>query len=149
MQQPGCMLEPMAKLYPSRTLSVSINQPSADVYAFIFDPRNLPRWATQFARSIHQEGDGWIVQTPDGRAAFQFVPRNSLGVLDHMVRLESGLEVTVPMRVIPNGSGSEVLFTLFQLPEMSGAQFARDVAMVEQDLQTLKRVLEGANPMSS
>jgi hypothetical protein len=46
------------------------------------------------------------------------------------------------MRVLSNGSGSEVVFTLFQLPEMSDEQFAEDTAMVERDLKTLKNVLE-------
>lgn len=46
------------------------------------------------------------------------------------------------MRVLPNGSGSEVIFTLFRLPDMSNEQFAEDVGMVERDLKTLKDVLE-------
>jgi hypothetical protein len=43
---------------------------------------------------------------------------------------------------VPNGSGSEVLFTVFRQPGMSDENFAKDTAMVEQDLQTLKLVLE-------
>jgi hypothetical protein len=31
------------------------------------------------------------------------------------------------MRVIPNGEGSEVLFTLFQAPDMSDDAFAENV----------------------
>jgi hypothetical protein len=46
------------------------------------------------------------------------------------------------MRVVTNGTGSEVLFTMFQLPGMSDHQFAEDVAMVARDLQSLKVVLE-------
>lgn len=40
------------------------------------------------------------------------------------------------------GEGSEVLFTLFQLPGMSDEQFAKDAAMVEADLRMLKTVME-------
>jgi len=47
------------------------------------------------------------------------------------------------MRVVANGEGSEVMFTLFQLPGMSGEQFIQDASMVEADLLTLKTVLEG------
>ena len=46
------------------------------------------------------------------------------------------------MRVVPNGSGSEVIFTLFKTPEMSDKQFAEDAGLVERDLRTLKSVLE-------
>jgi hypothetical protein len=32
-----------------------------------------------------------------------------------------------PMRVLPNGSGSEVVFSVFQLPGASDAKFTRDI----------------------
>ncbi len=46
------------------------------------------------------------------------------------------------MRVVPNGSGSEVLFTLFQLPDVSDEKYAEEIGLVEQDLKNLKSVLE-------
>lgn len=75
---------------------------------------------------------------------FAFVPRNDLGVLDHTVTLSSGQKLTNYMRVIPNGAGSEVLFTLFQSEGMTDQQFEEDAALVLSDLQTLRRVLETA-----
>jgi hypothetical protein len=47
------------------------------------------------------------------------------------------------MRVIANGTGSEVLFTLFRLPDMTAEAFARDAEWVERDLKALKALLEG------
>jgi hypothetical protein len=38
------------------------------------------------------------------------------------------------MRVVPNGEGCEIMFTLLQLPEMDNEQFARDAEMVMADL---------------
>jgi hypothetical protein len=72
----------------------------------------------------------------------RFVERNALGVLDHDVLPESGATVHVPMRVIPNGSGSEVVFTLFRAPNVSDQKFSEDASWVEKDLNTLKRLLE-------
>lgn len=46
------------------------------------------------------------------------------------------------MRVLSNGVGSEVLFTLFRLPDMSDEKYAEDMRMVERDLRTLKDLLE-------
>lgn len=66
----------------------------------------------------------------------------SWGVLDHWVTPAPGVEVYVPMRVVANGEGSEVIFTLFQQPGMTDEQFAADARLVEQDLATLKKVLE-------
>lgn len=133
----------MASVLRSRTLSVSIERPPEQVYRFVSDPANLPKWATAFCLSVSKSEGEWVVETPNGPVGIRFAEPNEWGVLDHTVTVSPGVEIRVPMRVIPNGSGSEVLFTLFQMPEMSDAQFAEDTGMVERDLGTLKNVLEG------
>jgi carbon monoxide dehydrogenase subunit G len=126
----------------SRTLSVSIERPPADVYDFVSNPENLPKWAPGLCRSVRRSEGQWIVETPDGPVKFRFVERNELGVLDHSVSPAPGLEIMNPMRVVPNGSGSEVIFTVFQRPGMSAEQFTEDTGLVERDLRTLKTILE-------
>jgi hypothetical protein len=49
-----------------------------------------------------------------------------------------------PMRVIPNGDGCEVVFTLRRLPDMSDEDFEPDVGLVRADLTRLRRVMEAA-----
>ncbi len=126
----------------SRTLGVSIARDPGRVCAFVANLENLPKWATTFCLSIERAGGAWIAQTPQGPVTIRIASRNELGVLDHYVSPSPGVEVYVPMRVVPSGSGSEVLFTLFRRPEMTDAQYAEDQRLVEQDLATLKRVLE-------
>jgi hypothetical protein len=126
----------------SRTLNVRIACVPQKVADFVSDPRNLPRWASAFCKSVRPDGDNWIVETPNGPVGLRFVARNAFGVLDHYVTPVPGVEIYVPMRVIANGDGSEVLFTLFRLPGMSEQDFERDAGMVERDLSELKRVLE-------
>jgi hypothetical protein len=46
------------------------------------------------------------------------------------------------MRVIPNGGGSELIFTLFRLPDISEEQLAADADWVMRDLMALKTLLE-------
>jgi hypothetical protein len=46
------------------------------------------------------------------------------------------------MRLIANGSGCELLFTLFREPSMSDQQFVADVGWVKRDLNGLKDLLE-------
>lgn len=138
----------MAELAPSRTVSVSIHRPPGQIYEFVRNPQNLPRWATAFCRSVYRSDDGrWIVQTPQGPVTIRFVEGNGLGVLDHEVTLADGTEIYVPMRVVANpsgagASGAEVIFTLFRGPEISEEAFDADLAMVERDLRMLKDVLE-------
>ncbi len=135
----------MSDLMPSRTIHASIDRRPEDVYEFLMTPQRLPEWAPGFALSVHQDrDDGWVVETADGAVGIEFVDRNDLGVADHTVTPEKGVRVTNPVRVLPNGEGSEVTFTLFHRPEMSVAEFEVDAATVQRDLDTLKRLLEAA-----
>ena len=72
-----------------------------------------------------------------GKVQIRFVEKNTFGILDHDVILASGVKLHNPMRVVPNGRGSEVMFTLFRQPDMSDAQFAADAQWVEKDLRML------------
>jgi len=129
-------------LLPAHTLSVSIARSPGEVYAFISDAMNLPRWATAFCLAVRPAGDHHVITTPAGEMTVQFAAPNDFGVADHIVRPAPDVEVRVPLRVIPNETGSEVLFTLFQTPDISARRLAEDRGMVERDLATLKRVLE-------
>src|SRR5512139_1010493 len=103
----------MATSWPVRHVSVSIERPPQDVYAFASDPANLPRWAAGLSRGIEEVDGEWVADSPMGKVKVRFVPRNAFGVLDHDVVLPTGESVHNPMRVLPNGAGSEVVFTLF------------------------------------
>ncbi|HVK95364.1 MAG TPA: SRPBCC family protein [Noviherbaspirillum sp.] len=129
-------------MLPTRTISVSIACPPARVYDFIRDARTLPRWATAFCKSVVPDGGNWIVFTLQGPLGLRFVEPNAFGVLDHYIRLTPDFELYVPLRVVPNYAGSEVIFTLFRLPDIADEQFAADAALVQDDLNNLKRLLE-------
>ena len=127
----------------SRHITESIDRPAADVYEFASDPMNIPAWAPGLGTSVEQVGGQWFVDTASGRVRVTFAERNSLGVLDHEVTLPSGDVVYNPMRVVPDGAGSEVEFILRRRPEMSDDDFRRDAGLVQADLTRLKHVLEG------
>jgi Polyketide cyclase / dehydrase and lipid transport len=127
----------------SRHLSIAIDRPVAEVYAFAADPANLPRWAAGLAGSrLERDGDQWFTQSPMGRVAIRFTPRNEFGVLDHDVTLPSGETVYNPVRVIADGAGSEVVFTLRQRPGMTDRDVERDAEAVAADLAALKSLVE-------
>lgn len=125
----------------AKTLSISIACPPAQICEFVNNPANLPQWAKGLCKSARPAGDRWLLDTPSGELFFRFVPPNPFGVLDHFVGTPGG-EVYVPMRVIANGEGSELLFTLFQSPALPDAAFAADEKLVAQDLLNLKALLE-------
>ena len=128
-------------------VSVSIARRPGEVYEFASDPRNLRAWAAGLARSeVRQDGDAWVADAPFGKVRVRFAERNAFGVMDHDVTLESGVTIHNAMRVVPNGEGSEFIFTLIRQPGMSDAQFARDKGAVAADLKTLKELLERKRP---
>jgi hypothetical protein len=126
----------------SRTITARIDRPFDKVYEFLVDPTNWNQWAFGLGRNVRRSQDGWIADSDGGVAGVQFTARNSFGVVDHTVIRPSGQRVYIPMRLIANGSGCELLFTLFRESNMSDAQFASDAGFVQRDLNGLKRLLE-------
>jgi len=116
----------MAEPFESRTITVRIARPQHEVYDFASVPENFPRWASGLARSLKKVNGEWIADTPEGRVKVRFTEPNDFGILDHYIALRPGVEIYFPMRVIANGAGSEVLFTLFRLPDTTDETFARD-----------------------
>jgi hypothetical protein len=126
----------------SRVVTVRIDRPFDKVYEFLVDPANWNQWAFGLGKNIRRSQDGWIADSDGGVATVQFTPRNNFGVVDHTVIRPSGQRVYVPMRLIANGSGCELMFILFREPNMSDGQFASDAGFVQRDLDGLKTVVE-------
>ncbi|MEZ2219367.1 SRPBCC family protein [Rhizobium sp. RCC_161_2] len=127
---------------PAKIVHVSIDRPWLEVYGFAGRPENMPLWASGLTSGLEQDGEEWVTKGILGSARIRFTLRNDFGVIDHTVILESGLQVYNALRVVPNGDGCEVIFTLLRLPGMTDEQFAADTAHVLKDLNTLKALME-------
>jgi hypothetical protein len=132
----------MDDLLEVKNVSVSIHRSPGDVYAFISNGENVPRWAAGLGTKIRRDGGEWVAEGPIGRVRVRFAPPNDLGVADHDVVLATGVTVHNPIRVVPNGAGSTVIFTLLRQPGISARQFKQDAQAVERDLATLKTLLD-------
>jgi Polyketide cyclase / dehydrase and lipid transport len=127
----------------SQHISIGIDRPVTEVYDVAADPINLPKWAAGLAGSrVEYDGEQWLTESSMGRVTFTFAPRNDFGVLDHDVTLPSGETVYNPLRVISDGDGCEVIFTLRQRPEMTDEDFERDADAVAKDLAALRSLVE-------
>lgn len=115
------------KTRPGFTVRMTIERPWVDVYRYVANAKNLPAWASGLAKN----------------AKVRFVEANRYGVLDHYVSIEGGPEVYMPMRVVANGEGAEVLLTIFRQPGTSEEKFGEDTQWVRRDLEALKAILEG------
>ena len=126
-----------------RHIGIGIERPAEEVYAFLAEPLNFPRWAEGLGHGFsHVEGMTYSAQSPMGAIRILFSKPNRFGILDHTVVLPDGRAMTNPMRVLANGDASEVVFSLFQR-DMTDDEMARDAGMVTRDLAALKVLLEG------
>jgi uncharacterized protein YndB with AHSA1/START domain len=105
---------------------MTIERSPLDVYNYVVDPKNLSKWASGLGAAVK----------------VRFVERNKFGVLDHFVSVGAGPEVYMPMRVFPNGDGSEVLITVFRRDGVTEEKFVDDTQWVRRDLEALKQLLE-------
>ncbi|NML90442.1 polyketide cyclase [Sphingobium sp. TB-6] len=131
-------------MLPARTYSISINRDWQALYEAIWRPEVFPKWASGLAESdLRQEGDKWLADGPEGPITIRFTPHNDYGVMDHFVDTGDGKEIHVPLRVIRNGDGAEVMLTLFRQPGMDDEMFARDAKWITRDLRALKNFVTG------
>jgi hypothetical protein len=127
----------------ARTYSISIALDWRVLYDRIWSPTFFPKWAAGLAESdLRADGDHWVADGPDGPVRIRFTPRNELGVMDHWVELGDGSTVHVPLRVVENGDGAEVMLTLYRQPDMNDERFAGDAKLILRDLRALKELIE-------
>jgi hypothetical protein len=126
----------------SRHLSVVIQRPADEVYAYVAEPDHLTTWAAGLTQSdVRREGDVLVTDTPAGPVRIAFVQRNAYGVLDHDVTMPDGTTTNNPMRVLAHPDGAEVVFTVRQRA-MTDEEFERDAGLVQADLERLRELLE-------
>lgn len=130
-------------MLPARTLSISIACNWRELYEKIWKPVIFPQWASGLAQSqLRQNGEYWTGQGAEGPIRIRCSGHNAFGVMDHWVEIESGGTVQVPLRIIENGDGAEVLLTLFRQPGMDEEGFENDAAWVRRDLEKLRHLVE-------
>ncbi|RJF94181.1 polyketide cyclase [Sphingomonas cavernae] len=130
-------------MLPARTYSVSIACDWRALYERIYRPEFFPEWASGLSDSeLHEEGDQWLADGPEGPIRIRFTPHNAHGVMDHWVDVGGGSTVHIPLRVIQNDDGAEVMLTLFRQPGMDDEKFAADIKWINRDLLALKTLIE-------
>ncbi|TPG14456.1 polyketide cyclase [Sphingomonas oligophenolica] len=131
-------------MLPARTFSVSIPRDWRELYAEIWQPDCFARWASGLTDSgLRCVGDEWLADGLDGPIRIRFTAHNAFGVMDHWVDTGSGKPLHIPLRVVANGEGAEVILTLYRQPDMTDERFAADIKWINRDLQALKALTTG------
>ena len=129
----------------ARTLTVLINRPINDVYAFLINPANLAHW-TMIGPGKAQPAEGplaWTFEGSDGVVLVRFSPPNPYHLLDYS--LQTGVHVwqSSSVRLIRNGNGCVLTHTSVQQPLVSDAAFESEAEWLQADLLVLKTLMEG------
>ncbi|AOR36563.1 hypothetical protein BFF78_40800 [Streptomyces fodineus] len=125
------------------TKTIGIDRPCEEVFAFLADPANWPKWAVVNVRSIEpsDDPDWWHMSTPLGPARLGLRPNAEFGILDHDY-VDDTASWRVPARVVPNGDGTEFMITFHQPPSLGDSVFKEQTDLVDTELATLKKILE-------
>jgi hypothetical protein len=133
-------------MYRTSIIHVAIERPMQKVYDYLVDPSNMLNWMPSLGTSLRRVSENeWIADRTRWRMEsllLRFTPRNEYGVLDCDVTLIGGSTITVPVRLVPNGEGCDLIYLLRQQSGHSDAQFASEEEWLRADFLTLKTMLE-------
>jgi hypothetical protein len=131
----------------SDTQTITISATPRRVVEFLADPRNLPRWAVGFAKGVREDEGRWLVTTGAGEMGLRIEADVASGVVDFVLSPAPGVEVLAASRVVPNGAGSEYVFTQFEAPATKDGEFEKSKAAVAHELTVLRALLEVECPL--
>ncbi len=125
------------------TVTVTIDAPLETVSADIADPSSHLEWATEFfSGSAEDKGDGtWQMNVArmGGPVLMRIDGDTALGVIDmYLAPVGAPFGAPLPVRVIPNGGGSDVLFTLTRFPDQTDQEWNEGLRSMKRELGNLK-----------
>ena len=128
-------------LQHAHTRSIAVAASPVTMLAYLSEHRNLPDWAPRFAPSISERGGQLLVRRDD---ASEFAIRLEVSAERGTVDIVSALDPRrgAFTRVIPNGEGSEYLFTLLFDPSTEPEVVAAQMTVVEDELAAVRDACE-------
>ena len=124
----------------SETVTTVLAAPPERVFDYMSDVRNLPRWATEFARELRREGDRWIVRNNLGELIFEIRADERTGVIDMLAGPTADELAVFPTRVIELPGGQTAYsFTMFQGPGMGDDLFESQHESLRREFANIER----------
>ena len=127
----------------AKVITCSVQRSAQDLYEMLWRPESFTLWASGLSSSLRECNDGsWEGPGPSEPIRITFTKHNNFGVMDHWIDLGDGHIVYVPLRIVSNEDGCEVMLTLFRQPGFSPDKFVDDEAWVRRDLAALKKLAD-------
>ena len=124
----------------SETVTTVLPAPKDEVFAYLADIENLPRWATEFARELKIVDGRYKVVNGLGEFFFRIEADPKTGVIDMLAGPAADQLALFPTRVVGlPGERSAFTFTMFQAPEMPDELFEAQHASLLRELENVER----------
>ena len=128
----------------THTVTVTIDAPLATVAADLADPTTHHLWATEFFAGPVRPGEPgeFVAPVPmmGGEVRHRIDADVERGILDlYFAPSGAPFGPPIPVRLVPNGDGVDVLWTLARFPGVSDQAWQQGLASMTRELQALKR----------
>ena len=128
----------------SETVTTVLPASRRRVFDYMSDIRNLPEWATEFARELREDNGEFKVVNNLGEFVFEIRSDEETGVIDMYAGPTRDELAVFPTRVVelPDGRTS-YSFTMFQSPGMPAELFESQHESLKREFENLERILGG------
>jgi hypothetical protein len=124
----------------TRTVTAVLEAPKREVFSYLAEIENLPRWATEFARELRYENGRAKVVNGLGEFFFEIEADPNTGVIDMYAGPAEDTLALFPARVVElPGGRSAFSFTMFQSPEMPDELFASQYKSLLREFENIRR----------
>jgi len=128
---------------------VSIDAPFEEVARLVADPARAHEWGTEFFSGPlrRADSDEWVAPVPmmGGEIRYRHEADVERGMVDvYLAPPGSDFGPPLPMRVVPNGDGADVIVVLARMPGTSTERWEQHLRDLERELETLKSLAENA-----
>ena len=121
------------------TVTTVLDAPREAVFDYLADPENLPHWATEFARELRRDDDGYTVVNGLGELRFEIRADRTTGVVDMLAGPDRDHMAVFPTRAVelPDGR-TAYTFTMFQGPDMPDELFEAQHASLQREFANIE-----------
>lgn len=130
-------------IFQTKTLTISIDAPFTKVATDLANPSTHPEWATEFfSGTAKKMSNGEVLVTVPmmgGSVRYKIEADLESGVLDLFLSPEGAdFGAPLPVRLIKNGDGVDVLWTLTRFPGVADSAWEHGVVSMKKELLALK-----------
>ncbi|TBR25509.1 MAG: hypothetical protein EPO63_01750 [Candidatus Nitrosotenuis sp.] len=125
----------------SVTESCVVESPKTNVFDFLSNIENLPKWSTQFIQKVMLVDDKYKALTPIGEVFLRYETDRNTGVIDIYAGPTEKQMTCAFLRVVSfSENSSGVTFTFFQYPEVDDSIWQIFCEWIKVEVGNIKKI---------